>query len=87
MARIDRAALRQKIQELTGLSDDERAALLQLAAEGRSYGLVWEDRVEAVEERLREELPVLVEDKDLALTDGGKEARTTSLSRATTWRR
>ena len=74
MARIDRAALRQKIQELAGLSDDERAALLQLAAEGRSYGLVWEDREEAVEERLREELPVLVEDKELALTDGGQEA-------------
>ena len=74
MGKIDRAALRQRIQTLEGLSDDERAALLQLAAEGRSYGLVWEDRVEEVEERLREELPVLVEDKDLALTDGGKEA-------------
>ena len=74
MARIDRAALRQKIQNLTGLTDDERAALLQLAAEGRSYGLVWEDREEAVEERLREELPVLVEDKELALIDGGQEA-------------
>lgn len=74
MARIDRAALRQKIQQIEGLSDDERAALLQLVAEGRSYGLVWEDRVEDVEERLREELPVLVEDKDLALTDGGQEA-------------
>ena len=74
MARIDRAALRQKIQQIEGLSDDERAALLQLAAEGRSYGLVWEDRAEEVEERLREELPVLVEDKELALTDGGQEA-------------
>ncbi len=74
MARIDRAALRQKIQNLTGLTDDERAALLQLAAEGRSYGLVWEERVEDVEERLREKLPVLVEDKELALTNGGQEA-------------
>lgn len=74
MARIDRAALRQKIQQIEGFSDDERAALLQLVAEGRSYGLVWEDRVEDVEERLREELPVLVEDKELALTDGGQEA-------------
>jgi len=74
MARIDRAALRQKIQQIEGLSDDERAALLQLVAEERSYGLVWEDRVEDVEERLREELPVLVEDKELALTDGGQEA-------------
>ncbi|MCR4813090.1 MAG: site-specific DNA-methyltransferase [Bacteroidales bacterium] len=73
MGKIDRAALRQKIQQLEGLSDDERAALLELAATKR-YGLVWEEREEAVEERLREELPVLVEDKDLALLDGGKEA-------------
>ena len=73
MGKIDKAALRQKIQQLEGLSDDERSALLELAATKR-YGLVWEEREEAVEERLREELPVLVEDKELALTDGGKEA-------------
>ena len=73
MVKIDRAALRQKIQQLEGLTDDERAALLELAATKR-YGLVWEEREETVEERLREELPVLVEDKELALTDGGKEA-------------
>ncbi len=73
MGKIDRAVLRQKIQQLEGLSDDERAALLELAATKR-YGLVWEEREEDVEERLREELPVLVEDKELALTDGGKEA-------------
>lgn len=73
MGKIDRAALRQKIQQLEGLTDDERAALLELAATKR-YGLVWEEREEAVEERLREELPVLVEDKDLALLDGGKDA-------------
>lgn len=65
--------MRQKIQQLEGLSDDERAALLELAATKR-YGLVWEEREEEVEERLREELPVLVEDKELALTDGGKDA-------------
>lgn len=73
MGKIDRAALRQRIQTLEGLSDDERAALLDLAASKR-YGLVWEERVEDVEERLRENLPVLVEDKELALTDGGKDA-------------
>jgi adenine-specific DNA-methyltransferase len=73
MTKIDRAALRQKIQQLEGLSDDERAALLELVATKR-YGLVWEEREEEVEERLREELPVLVEDKELALTDGGKDA-------------
>ncbi len=65
--------MRQRIQTLEGLTDEERAALLELAATKR-YGLVWEEREEEVEERLREELPVLVEDKELALTDGGKEA-------------
>lgn len=65
--------MRQRIQTLEGLTDEERAALLELAATKR-YGLVWEEREEDVEERLREELPVLVEDKELALTDGGKEA-------------
>ena len=73
MGKIDRAALRQRIQTLEGLSDAERAALLDLAATKR-YGLVWEERVEDVEERLRDELPVLIEDKDLALLDGGKDA-------------
>ena len=73
MGKIDRAALRQRIQTLEGLTDVERASLLELAATKR-YGLVWEEREEAVEERLRKELPVLVEDKDLALLDGGKDA-------------
>ncbi|MCR5424471.1 MAG: site-specific DNA-methyltransferase [Bacteroidales bacterium] len=77
MGKIDRAALRQRIQTLEGLTDEERAALLELAATKR-YGLVWEEREEAVEERLREELPVLIEDKSLAILprlqegDGGR---------------
>lgn len=77
MTKIDRAALRQKIQQLEGLTDEERAALMELAATKR-YGLVWEEREEAVEERLREELPVLIEDKELAILprlqegDGGR---------------
>ena len=67
MGKIDRAALRQRIRTLEGLSDDERATLLQLVAEGRCYGLVWEDREEVVEERLRDELPVLVEAASLRI--------------------
>lgn len=69
MAKIDRAALRQKIQQLEGLTDEERADLMELAATKR-YGLVWEEREEAVEERLREELPVLVEDESLRIENG-----------------
>ena len=66
MTRIDRATLRQRIQMLEGLTNDERAALLELAATKR-YGLVWEEREEEVEERLREELPVLIEDSELRI--------------------
>ena len=69
MAKIDRAALRQKIQQLEGLTDEERSALMELTATKR-YGLVWEEREETVEERLREELPVLVEDESLRIENG-----------------
>ncbi len=62
MAKIDRAALLQRIREIDGLSNDERSALIELLNTHKKYGLVWENKPEDVEERLREELPVLVED-------------------------
>ena len=78
MNKVDGAALRQKIQKLEGLTDDERAALLELAAGQRRYGLVWEDRTEDVEERLREQLPVLVEDKSLRIVSETSESSESS---------
>lgn len=63
----------QTIRELEGIDNDTRAALLELVNR-KKYGLVWEEHPEDVEERLREQLPVLEEDRALALTDGGKEA-------------
>lgn len=59
---------------MEGLTDDERSALLGLLRESKTYGLVWEDKPEDVEERLRNELPVLIEDKDRALTEAGPDA-------------
>ncbi len=53
----------KKIQELDGLSNDEKSALLGILRAHKKYGLVWEDKPEDVEERLRDELPVLREDK------------------------
>ena len=67
-----RNQLIERIKTLEGLTGEERTNLLDLLR--TSYGLVWEDRPEDVEERLREQLPVLVEDKDKALTDGGPGA-------------
>ena len=74
MKATDRHKLIDRIKTLEGLTDDERSALLGLLRESKTYGLVWEDKPEEVEERLRNELPVLVEDKDRALTDAGPDA-------------
>ena len=74
MKATDRYKLIDRINTLEGLTDDERSALLGLLRETKTYGLVWEDKPEDVEDRLRDELPVLVEVKDRALTDGGSEA-------------
>ena len=71
--KIDRSILEQRIQEVEGLSSEERSALLELLHTKR-YGLVWEDKPEDVEERLRKSLPVLIEDKELALVEGGEDA-------------
>lgn len=70
----DRHKLIDRINTLEGLTDDERSALLGLLRESKTYGLVWEDKPEDVEERLRNELPVLIEDKDRALTKAGPDA-------------
>lgn len=74
MKATDRQKLIDCIKNLDGLTDDERSALLGLLRESKTYGLVWEDKPEDVEERLRNELPILIEDKKRALTDAGPNA-------------
>lgn len=69
-----KAKLIERIKTLQGLSDDERGDLLELLRTTKAYGLVWENHREDVEERLRDELPMLIEDKSKALTDGGDDA-------------
>lgn len=61
--KIDKQALREKIQSLKGLSNEDKSLLLALLAEQKKYGLVWEDSKEDAEEVLRENIPVLKEDK------------------------
>lgn len=65
----DRINLIKRINELAGLTDKERSDLLGLLRESKSYGLVWEDKQEDVENHLREELPVLTEVKDKAIIE------------------
>ena len=69
-----KARLVERVRTLPGLTDDERADLLELLRTNTPYGLVWEDKPEEVEERLRDELPVLIEDTSKALTGGGDDA-------------
>lgn len=64
---IDKTELISKLQTLEGLSNDERSSLIGLLREHKKYGLVWEDKPEDVEERLRDSLPVLREVKDKAI--------------------
>ena len=70
----DRINLIHRISELEGLTDRERSALLGLLRESKAYGLVWEDKPEAVEERMQEELPVLREVPERALISEDKDA-------------
>lgn len=65
--RIDKTELIKKLRDLEGLTDEEKSNLIGLLRQHKKYGLVWEDKPEDVEERLREELPVLKEVKERAL--------------------
>lgn len=61
---MNKTELARKIQALDELSNEEKTALLDLLRRQKKYGLVWEEKSEDIEERLREELPVLVERND-----------------------
>ena len=74
MKATDRNKLIDRIKTLEGLTDDERSALLGLLNETKTYGLVWEDKPEEVEERLRTELPVLKEVKSRAILSDNADA-------------
>ncbi len=71
---INRHELITKIHQLQGLDDSEKSALIELLRTQKKYGLVWEDKPEDVEERLREELPVLTEVKDRAIISDDPDA-------------
>lgn len=74
MKATDKIKLTERIRTLEGLTDEERSALLGLLNDTKTYGLVWEDKPEAVEERLREELPLLQEVKEWAIISDTPDA-------------
>lgn len=71
---MDKNELRNKILALEGLTNDEKSALIELLNKQKKYGLVWEDKPEAAEERLREELPVLCEVKERFIPSSDPDA-------------
>ena len=71
---MDKSALVDKIKSLEGLTNDEKADLIGLLHSHKKYGLVWEEKKEDVEERLREQLPVLTEVKERAILSDNTDA-------------
>ncbi len=71
---MNKKELYNKILQLDGLTNEEKSELLGLLRKQKKYGLVWEDKPEDVEERLRDELPVLIEDTTKALISDDADA-------------
>jgi len=62
--KMNKSELINKVKALDGLSQDERAYLINLVNTKKKYGLVWEEIMEDKEEELRTQLPVLKEVKE-----------------------
>lgn len=71
---MDKNKLKQKIEELEGLTNDEKSELIKLLRSQKKYGLVWEDKPEDVEQRMLNEQPVLVEVPERAIISNDAEA-------------
>ena len=71
---MDKSALVDKIKNIEGLTNDEKADLIGLLRSHKKYGLVWEEKKEDVEERLREQLPILTEVKERAIISSETDA-------------
>ena len=71
---MDKYALAKKIEQLEGLTNEEKSELLRLIRTKKKYGLVWEDKPEDVERKLADQLPVLEEVKERAIVSGDADA-------------
>lgn len=74
MAKIEKNKLIEKVKELEGLSNDEKAALIGYI-KTKTYGLVWEDSNEKAWEQLKDYIPVLTEDKSKAIINDTDEQK------------
>ena len=71
---MNKYELAKKINELEGLTNDEKSELIKLLRSQKKYGLVWEDKPEDVEQRMVNEQPVLVEVPERAIISDDAEA-------------
>lgn len=65
----EKADLIGKLKSLSGLTDDERASLIELLNQRKKYGLVWEDKPEQAELAMKTKLPILREVKERAIVN------------------
>ena len=71
---MNKYELAKKITQLDGLTNEEKASLVELLRSQKKYGLVWEDKPEEIETRLVDELPVLTEVTERAIVSESPDA-------------
>ncbi len=71
---MNKQELINKIKELEGLTNEEKSELLELLRKKKKYGLVWEDKPEDTEERMRDEQPILLEVPERAIISDDADA-------------
>lgn len=71
---MNKYELAKRINELEGLTNDEKSELIKLLRSQKKYGLVWEDKPEDAEQRMVSEQPVLVEVPERAILSDDAEA-------------
>ena len=71
---MNKYELAKKITQLEGLTNEEKASLVELLRSQKKYGLVWEDKPEEIEKRLADELPVLTEVPERAIVSDSPDA-------------
>lgn len=71
---MNKYELAKKITQLEGLTNEEKASLVELLRSQKKYGLVWEDKPEEIEKRLVDELPVLTEVPERAIVSDAPDA-------------
>ena len=71
---MNKYELAKKITQLEGLTNEEKASLVEILRSQKKYGLVWEDKPEEIETRLVDELPVLTEVPERAIVSDSPDA-------------